>query len=160
MSSGYGIAFAPHLPLWLMAAFGGLALVILGVSLYKRANGAFPRAIALAIILLALANPLIVTETRQGLSNIVALVIDRSQSMDIGTRKEDAEKALANLRDQLKKMDVEVRESEVRTSTDSGETGGTALFAGLNAALSDAPPDRVAAAIAITDGEVHDTPDP
>jgi hypothetical protein len=160
MSSGYGIAFAPHLPLWLMAAFGGVALAILGVSLYKRANGAFPRAIALAIILLALANPLIVTETRQGLSNIVALVIDRSQSMDIGTRKADAEKALANLRDQLKKMDVEVRESEVRTSTDTGETGGTALFAGLNAALSDAPPDRVAAAIAITDGEVHDTPDP
>ena len=159
MSSGYGIAFAPHLSLWLLSAFGGIAFAILGLSLYKRANGAIPRAIALAIILLALANPLIVKETREGLSNIVALVIDRSQSMDIGTRRADADKALANLRDQLKAMNVEVRESEVRTSNDSGETGGTALFAGLNAALSDAPPDRVAAAIAITDGEVHDTPD-
>jgi hypothetical protein len=160
MSSGYGIAFAPHLPLWLMALFGGLALAILGMSLYRRANGAIPRAIALAIIILALANPLIVKETREGLSNIVALVIDRSQSMDIGTRRADADKALANLRDQLKKMNVEVRESEIRTSADSGEASGTALFAGINAALADTPPDRVAAAIAITDGEVHDAPDP
>jgi hypothetical protein len=155
----YGIAFAPHLSLWLMAVLGGIALAILGLSLYRRANGAIARAIALAIILLALANPLIVEETREGLSNIVALVVDRSQSMDIGTRRADAERALANLREQLKAMNVEVREAEIRTSADSGETGGTALFAGLNAALADAPPDRVAAAIAITDGEVHDTPD-
>jgi hypothetical protein len=158
--SSYGIAFAPHLPLWLMAAFGGVALAILGFSLYRRANGSIPRAIALAIIILALANPLIVKETREGLTNIVALIVDRSQSMDIGTRRADADKALASMRDQLKKMNVEVREAEVRTSTDSGDTGGTALFSALNTALSDAPPDRVAGAIAITDGEVHDTPDP
>ena len=85
--------------------------------------------------------------SREGLSNIVALVIDRSQSMEIGTRKDDAEKALAAYRDKLKQMGVEVREAEVRTNADSGDTGGTALFAALNGALSEAPPDRVAGAI-------------
>src|SRR5262249_413099 len=150
----------PHVPLWLLAGFVAISLAILGLSLYKRANGAIARAIALAIMLLAIANPLIVKETREGLSNIVARVIDRSQSMDIGTRRADADSALAWLGGQLKKLNVEVRESEVRPSTDPGEGGGTQIFAGLNAALSDAPPDRVAAAIAITDGEVHDTPDP
>jgi len=90
----------------------------------------------------------------------VALVIDRSQSMEIGTRKADADKALAAMRDKLKALNVEVREAEVRTNADAGDAGGTALFSALNAALSDAPPDRVAGAIVITDGEVHDAPDP
>jgi hypothetical protein len=158
--SSFGIAFAPHLPLWLLAVFGGIALAILAFSVYRHAHGAWARLLAFAVVMLALANPLIVKETREGLSNIVALVIDRSQSMEIGTRKADAEKALAAMRDKLKAMNVELREAEVRTNTDAGDAGGTALFSALNAALSDAPPDRVAGAIVITDGEVHDAPDP
>ena len=39
-----------------------------------------------------------------------------------------------------------------------GETDGTRLFAALGAALADVPPDRVAGAIMITDGRVHDVP--
>lgn len=158
--SSFGIAFAPHLPLWQLAAFGGVALLILAFSQYRRAHGAWARILAFAVIMVALANPLIVKETRQGLSNIVALIIDRSQSMEIGSRKADSEKALVALRDKLKTMNVELREGEVRTTADAGDNGGTALFSALNAALSDAPPDRVAGAIVITDGQVHDAPDP
>jgi len=158
--SSFGIAFAPHLPLWLLAAFGAMALAILAFSLYRQAHGAWARLFAFVVVMLALANPLIVKETREGLSNIVALIIDRSQSMEIGTRKADAEKALAAMREKLKGMNVEVREAEVRTNADAGDAGGTALFSALNAALSDAPPDRVSGAIVITDGEVHDAPDP
>jgi hypothetical protein len=158
--SSYGISFAPHLPLWLLASFAAVALLILAFSVYRRAHGAWARVFALVVVMLALANPLIVKETRQGLSNIVALVIDRSQSMEIGSRQADAAKALDAMRAQLKKMNVDVREAEVRTSTDSGDGGGTNLFAALNAALSEAPPDRIAGAIVITDGEVHDAPDP
>ena len=156
----FGIAFAPHLSLWLLAAFGAVALAILAFSVYRQAHGAWARLIAFVVVMLALANPLIVNETREGLSNIVALVVDRSQSMDIGTRKADADKALAEMREKLKAMNVELREAEVRTNADAGDAGGTALFSALNAALSDAPPDRVAGAIVITDGEVHDAPDP
>ncbi len=158
--SSFGIAFAPHLPLWLLAAFGAMALAILIFSVYRHAHGAWARLFAFAVVMLALANPLIVKETREGLSNIVALIIDRSQSMEIGTRKADAEKALAAMREKLKGMNVELREAEVRTNADAGDAGGTALFSALNAALSDAPPDRVSGAIVITDGEVHDAPDP
>jgi hypothetical protein len=158
--SSFGIAFAPHLSLWLLATFGAIALAILAFSVYRQAHGAWARLFAFVVVMLALANPLIVKETREGLSNIVALVIDRSQSMEIGTRKADAEKALAAMRDKLKGMNVELREAEVRTNTDAGDAGGTALFSALNAALSDAPPDRVAGAIVITDGQVHDAPDP
>jgi hypothetical protein len=157
----FSVAFAPHVPLWLMAMFAAVALIILMFSVYRRAHGAWARLIAFLIVLLALANPLVLHETREGLSNIVALVVDRSQSMEIGTRRADADKAIAAYREQLKALNVEVREAEVLTSTDAGaETGGTALFTALNAALSDAPPDRVAGAIVVTDGEVHDAPDP
>jgi hypothetical protein len=158
--SSFGIAFAPHLSLWLLGTFGAIALLILAYSVFRGAHGAWARLIAVTIVLLALANPLIVKETREGLSNIVALVIDRSQSMEIGSRKDDSEKALTAFRDKLKGMGVEVREADVRTNADSGEAGGTALFAALNAALSEAPPDPVAGAIVITDGQVHDAPDP
>jgi hypothetical protein len=158
--SSFGIAFAPHVPLWLLAAFGAMALAILAFSVYRHAHGAWARLFAFIVVMLALANPLIVKETREGLSNIVALIIDRSQSMEIGTRKADAEKALAAMREKLKGMNVELREAEVRTNADAGDAGGTALFSALNAALSDAPPDRVSGAIVITDGEVHDAPDP
>jgi hypothetical protein len=156
----FSVAFAPHLPLWVLATFAGLALLVLAFSIYRHAHGAWARLLAFAIVIVALANPLVLHETRQGLSNIVALVIDRSQSMEIGTRRADSERALAALRTKLKAMNVEVREAEVRTTTENGDAGGTALFAALNQALSDAPPDRVAGAIVITDGEVHDAPDP
>ena len=39
--------------MWLMAMFAAIALAILGISLYKRANGAIPRAIALALLFVA-----------------------------------------------------------------------------------------------------------
>ena len=39
-----------------------------------------------------------------------------------------------------------------------GETDGTRLFGALEAALADVPPDRVAGALFITDGRVHDVP--
>jgi hypothetical protein len=157
----FSVVFAPRVPLWLMATFALLALIVLAFSVWRRAHGAWARIFAFIILLLALGNPLVLNETREALSNIVALIIDRSQSMEIGTRRADSDKAAAQYREQLKALNVEVREAEVLTTTDAGaETGGTALFTALNAALSDAPPDRVAGAIVITDGEVHDTPDP
>ena len=39
-----------------------------------------------------------------------------------------------------------------------GETDGTKLFSALSSTLADVPPDRVAGAIMITDGRVHDVP--
>ena len=52
-----------------------------------------------------------------------------------------------------------MRETSVTTTT-TGENNGTQAFAALNAALADVPPSRIAGAIMITDGEVHDAPSP
>ena len=47
----------------------------------------------------------------------------------------------------------------VTSSRPTGETAsGTNLFADLNSALANTPPDRLAGVIMITDGQVHDVP--
>jgi hypothetical protein len=78
--------------------------------------------------------------------------------MSIDHRAADAGKALAEIRKRLGgEKDLEIRETSVATQT-TGEDNGTQLFGALNAALADVPPERVAGAILITDGEVHDAP--
>src|SRR2546430_4908334 len=74
----YGIAFTPLVPslvLWL--ALAAIA-VIAALLLLGRARGAAVRVTALALILLALANPSFTREDREPLSSVAAVVIDKS----------------------------------------------------------------------------------
>jgi hypothetical protein len=153
----YGIDFAPHVPLWAFWTFFALAAGATILSFFLRAPGACARGLALATVLLALANPLIVREARQGLPDVVALVVDHSASMDMRGRRSQADAAAEKLAKQLSAdKSLEVRRVDVTTR--AGEDTGTQLFAALQNALASAPPDRIAGAIAVTDGEVHDAP--
>jgi hypothetical protein len=152
------IDFAPHVPLILLWIAIGLALVIVIASFALRARGAWARLLVFAALIFVIANPLIVHEARSPLPDVAAIVIDRSQSMGIENRRAQEDTALAAIRKQLSSdKNLEIRESVVTTTT-TGEDNGTQLFAGLNAALADVPPERIAGAILITDGEVHDAP--
>src|SRR3954465_4105852 len=153
----YGIAFTPLVPslvLWL--ALAAIA-VIAAWLLLGRVRGAMMRVAALALILLALANPSFTREDREPLSSVAAVVIDKSPSQNFGTRNQEAAKAQEALVDTLKKIKgLEVRVVEAGQA--DGETDGTKLFGALSSALSDVPTDRVAGAFMITDGRVHDIP--
>ena len=152
----YNIGFAPHVPLWLLTACGAIALFVFVYTLWRRGTGSFARLFAFAVLILALANPLIVIETREGLDDVVALVVDRTQSQDIETRQADTERTLNALRERLDEMNgLEIREAEIRTDPERG----TALFGGLNAVIGQIPIDRFAGAIMITDGQAHDPPE-
>src|SRR5665811_177836 len=153
----YGIAFTPLVPslvLWLAVA---AIVVIAGLLLLGRARGAAVRVTALALILLALANPSFTREDREPLSSVAAVVIDKSPSQNFGERTRETERAREALVDSLKKIKgMEVRVVEAGQA--DGETDGTKLFGALSSALSDVPVDRVAGAFLITDGRVHDIP--
>jgi hypothetical protein len=70
---------------------------------------------------------------------------------------QQTESARAALAERLGRIPgLEVRFVEAGQA--DGETDGTRLFTALSAALSDVPQDRVAGAILITDGRVHDVP--
>jgi hypothetical protein len=153
----YGIAFTPLVPslvLWLAVA---AIVVIAGLLLIGRPRGAAVRVTALALILLALANPSFTREDREPLSSVAAVVIDKSPSQNFGERTRETEQARVALVDSLKKIKgLEVRVVEAGQA--DGETDGTKLFGALSSALSDVPVDRVAGAFLITDGRVHDIP--
>lgn len=153
----YGLAFAPLIPtpaLWV--GFAAI-VVIAALLLFARARGAWIRVAALALILLALANPSFTREDREPLSSVAAVVIDKSPSQSFGTRAAETERAQTALVDRLKQINgIEVRIVEAGQA--DGETDGTKLFGALTSALSDVPSDRVAGAFFITDGRVHDIP--
>ncbi|MES2293212.1 MAG: hypothetical protein V4527_07950 [Pseudomonadota bacterium] len=152
------LAFDPHIPLVLLLLLAVSALAITGFGLWRGARGALVRGLAFAILLFALAGPILVKETHAALPDVVALVVDRSQSMAVGNRSAQAAAAVAALRRQLAAQpNLAVRETSITTTT-TGENNGTQAFAALNSALADVPPSRIAGAIMITDGEVHDAP--
>ena len=108
-------------------------------------------------IALALANPSLTREDRDPLSSVAVVVVDKSPSQNFGERTRQTEEARAAVLERLRRipgLDVRV----VEAGQSDGETDGTRLFTALGAALADVPPDRVAGAIMITDGRVHDVP--
>jgi hypothetical protein len=154
------LAFAPALPVSLLTALAVVALLLTAYAFYMRARGAWARGLAFAVLLFALAGPLLVKEKRSPLPDVAVIVTDRSQSMGLGKRAAQAEAARAQVKRLLAQQPgLVVRETSV-TTTATGENNGTQAFAALNAALADVPQGRVAGAILITDGQVHDAPAP
>jgi len=150
-----GIDFAPHLPLWVLAALAAVSIAALLPALWRRARGTAWRAGCLAVILLALGNPRIVEETRETRPDIAVLLVDRSDSARLGDRAAAIEAARAALTARAEKLpELELRTVEVP----EGGTQGTRLFAALERALADIPRARLAGVIALTDGQAHDVP--
>ena len=86
MTNEFSVAFAPFLPWWAIAALAAAGLVLLGVTLMARAPGLWLRALAIAGLVAALANPIVVIEERRGLPDIGVVVVDESKSQGIGSR--------------------------------------------------------------------------
>jgi hypothetical protein len=155
--TNFNIALSPLLPwpILIMLLIGAVAVTALGVWSGRR--GAWIRALGLALILFALADPSLVREDRQPLKDVVAVVVDRSASNNIANRAAQTDAARAQVRQQLEGMEnVEIRMVEAGAS--AGQDDGTRLFSGLASALADVPPERIGGAVIITDGVVHDIP--
>ena len=152
-----GLSFAPLVStqiLWAAIAAAAVLALLLFVS---RSRGATMRTAGLALILLALANPSFTREDRDPLSSVAVVVVDKSPSQTFGDRArqtEEARKAVVERLSRVPGLDVRV----VEAGQSDGDTDGTRLFTALGSTLSDVPADRIAGAIMITDGRVHDVP--
>ena len=152
-----GVAFAPLVAaqvLWAAIAAACILSLLLFVS---RSRGAVVRALALALVVLALANPSLTREDRDPLSSVAVVVVDKSPSQNFGDRARqtaEARTAIVGRLSRIPGLDVRV----IEAGQSDGETDGTRLFTALGSALADVPSDRVAGAIMITDGRVHDVP--
>jgi hypothetical protein len=150
------VDFAPVLPLWLLAALGAVALLVLVPAFWRRARGAWLRAGVFALLLLALANPRLVEETRETRPDVALLLVDRSDSARIGDRAARIEAA----RKAVEARAARLPELELRTvEVPEGGNQGTRLFSALERALAEVPRARLAGVVALTDGQAHDAPE-
>ncbi|HJP22015.1 MAG: hypothetical protein QF546_12870 [Alphaproteobacteria bacterium] len=155
MVSGFsGLTIAPLLPWSLLAGLGAGALIIVVYAALQRASGTLWRLLALSVALLALLNPKLVEEQRQPLNDVLALVVDRSDSQEIGGRRSTTSQAVAELQRKLERFSG----LEVRVVAAGGRH--SRLFEARDEALSDVPPNRRAGTIMISDGQVDDVPKP
>ncbi len=150
-----GVDIAPILPLWMLGVLALVALLVLVPGAIRRARGVVWRAAAFALLLLALANPRLVEETRETRPDIALLVIDRSDSARINGRDQRIDAA----RELLEQRIARLPELELRSVVaEEGGNQGTRLFSAMERALADIPRARLAGVIALTDGQAHDVP--
>ncbi len=148
------LGFDPLIPWLALWGLVGVAVVLWGVYVTLRGKAWLFRALAMTVLAVALANPQWIQEQREPLKDIVAVVMDRSESMNFRGRTETAQAAYDAIRRQIEADDtLELRIAE----TDPG-ADGTDMYIALQSALSDAPRDRIAGAVMITDGQIHDIP--
>ncbi|WP_018387170.1 membrane protein [Ancylobacter sp. FA202] len=154
-----GLAFDPLIPLpWLIAA-AVIASAVALLVIVSRTRGSLLRALAITLAVLALANPSLTREEREPLSTVVAVVVDQSASQDFGERTQMTQAARAELDTRLARLKEQGAEIRfIDAGGGAGEVDGTRLFTALSAGLADVPPERVAGAIFLTDGRVHDIP--
>ncbi len=153
----FGVSFAPLVPDYIVWSALAVACALAVMLVLAKARGVWVRIVAMALFVLALANPSLTREDRDPLTSVAAVVIDKSPSQEFGDRTQQTEAVRAQLAERLGKLPgVEVRFVEAGQS--DGETDGTRLFNALTSTLSDVPHDRVAGAIIVTDGRVHDVP--
>jgi hypothetical protein len=148
------LVFAPLIPWPVLVAAGGIATLLVGLALWRGLSGWWLRALALGALVLALANPALQEEERQTLSDIVILVVDDSASQGLSDRRAQTEAAVASVQAEVAQMpNTELR---IHRVGDGDEDSGSLVMTALSEALAEEPRARVAGAILITDGRVHD----
>ncbi|MDD9876901.1 MAG: hypothetical protein OXR84_05615 [Magnetovibrio sp.] len=155
------IAMAPLLPVAFIAGFAAVGLLLCLVMAWRRGGGALWRAAAVTALTLMALNPRIVDEQRESQTDVVAVLVDRTSSQRVGDRPGQTDAALAHLRRELGRLDgIDVREIEIGDAQPSAGGGeeGSLVTAALRRAIGAIPKKRLAGAVIVTDGQVHDTP--
>ena len=161
--SGWSVAFSPLLPWWAIAGFALAAAALLAFGAWRRARGTAWRLLACAALAVIAADPSLVEQKREAQRDIAAVVVDESPSMRIGERQRMAADALKAVTDRLARFpDLDLR--VIHAGAPSGDAlaadEGTRLYSALARGLADVPRQRIAGAVMISDGEIHDMPPP
>jgi hypothetical protein len=148
------LVFAPLVPWPLVWGLLAAAVVLVGIALWRGLAGWWLRGLALGALLAALANPALQHEDRRPLSDIVIVVVDDSASQRIADRPDQTEAALAALEAEI--ATLENTELRVVRLGDGPDNAGTLAMAALAEAVAQEPRSRLAGAILLSDGQVHD----
>jgi len=155
----WDIIFEPFLPNWFLWTALVFAFALTAASLLVRQRGMTWRGLTLGLLILTLANPSILEEERDPINDVVAILTDQSISQTIGNREAVTALGLEQLKSKLAAVEsVDLREISAGQIEAQAGDGGTRLFTALKDSLIDVPPERLAGAVIITDGQIHDVP--
>ncbi len=148
------LIFDPLLPVLVLWALAALAAVLLAMALWRGLAGWALRALGAAVLLAALSGPGLQEEERKALSDIVILVVDESASQQLAERPGETAAAVAAIKTRVAALgNTDLR---IVTLRDGRDNAGTLAMTALTDALAQEPRARVAGAIMVTDGQVHD----
>ncbi len=117
--------------------------------------------LALVALFGALANPSIVQEDRNYLSDVAVVVVDDSESQSVPPRQSQTAWALAELEKRIKTipgLELRIVHGGNDPASEANDGGGTRLFGALARGIADLPASRIAGAVIISDGQIHDVP--
>lgn len=143
----------PLLPMMVLYALGAALLLVVALSASRGLAGWPFRLLAGAALLAALINPSLQSEDREPLSDIVLVVVDESASQRLSDRPAQTSEALEELTAEIADLGMEMRVATVR---DAADNAGTLLMAELSQIMAEEPQARIAGAILLTDGQLHD----
>ena len=149
------VIFDPLVPLPLIWALAALAVVMLAFAIWRGLRGWPLRGLAMLALGLALVNPSWQEENRKPLSDIILAVVDDSASQRLADRPAQTEAALASLSAAVTAL--ENTELRVIRFADGAKDAGSLAMTALAEAMAAEPRARIAGAVIITDGQVHDT---
>lgn len=155
-----GLTFVPVLPLPLIWGLAALALIGVAVAITYRLGGWWLRALAFAVLVLALSGPQLKREEREGLPNVAFLVVDRSDSTGLEDRRAQIDAAAERIAAEIQAASTTQDPMELVTvEVDSDRTGanrGTRLITALDEAAAQVAPGQIAGAVLLSDGQIHD----
>ncbi len=115
-------SLAPMVPAALIAVLAAVGLGLAGVAMVKGGSGWALRALALAVLVAALANPLAVREEHEPQRDVALIVVDRTSSQEVGDRRAETAAALKSIGEGLAQFeDLEVRTIEITDDNASSQ---------------------------------------
>ncbi|WP_108894979.1 hypothetical protein [Palleronia abyssalis] len=148
------VIFDPLVPWAVIAGLAVLALLVVGVALWRGLGGWWLRGLAAVALLAALSGPSLQSEDRAPLTDIVIAVVDESASQRISDRADQSATALERLEAEI--AGLENTELRVVRMGDGIGDDGSLLMTALSEAMAEEPQARLAGAVLISDGRLHD----
>ncbi|MGC8201728.1 hypothetical protein ACP2AV_03380 [Aliiroseovarius sp. PTFE2010] len=149
-----GVVFDPYFVWPVIGAVAAFAAVVVGVAMWRGLPGWWLRALSAIVLIAALANPSVQNEERAALSDIVVLVVDESASQALSDRPDQIAQSIARIETEI----AQLPNTELATVTlgDGEDNAGSLVMGALAQAMAEQPRARLAGAILLTDGQVHD----
>jgi hypothetical protein len=148
------IVLDPLVPWPVLWGLLALATLLLGLAVWRGLSGWWLRGLTAIVLLAAIANPALQEEDRAPLTDIVILVVDESASQRLSDRADQTASALATIEAEVAALDN--TELRIVRFADGAEDAGSLAMTALAEALAEEPRARVAGAILLTDGQIHD----